>query len=126
MFIDANVLIYLNLGENRVAKFFEKLLEEERLYTDVLVLDEVLYISWRKYGVKYEDTIRFLDNVVLPFIKVLSIGYEEYVRARSYINILKPSDALHVATMLNNGIRVIVSEDGDFDKIEEIERIWLK
>jgi predicted nucleic acid-binding protein len=75
MFLDANVLIYLNVGEENVIKFFKGLLmRRDRLYTDVLVLDEVIHISRKKYGIKYEDTIKFLDDVVLPYVKVLNIG----------------------------------------------------
>ena len=126
MFVDANLLIYLNLGEERVERFFEKLLMEFRLFTDVLVLDETLYVSWRRYGVKYEDTLRFLDKVVLPYVKILSLRQEEYIKARDYMDALKPSDALHVAAMLNNGINLIASEDRDFDRVEGIKRVWVE
>ncbi|RLE51746.1 MAG: PIN domain nuclease [Candidatus Methanomethylicota archaeon] len=126
MFFDANVLIYLNLGVEEVARFFEKLLTESRLYTNVLVLDEVLYVSWRRYGVKFEDTMRFLDDVVLPYVKVLNVGWEEYVKAKGYVGILKPSDALHVAVMLNNGIKTVVSEDRDFDRVGDVRRVWIR
>ena len=114
-----------SLGEQRTAEFFEGLLERAKLCTDVLVLDEVLYVSWRRYGVRYEDTAAFLDEIVLPYVRVLSVGREEYERARGYLGILRPSDALHVAAMLNNGVRVIVSEDRDFDKVTEIRRVWV-
>ena len=126
MFVDANVLVYLNLGVEEVARFFEKLLTESRLYTNVLVLDEVLYVSWRRYGVKFEDTMRFLDDVVLPYVKVLNVGWEEYVKAKGYVGILKPSDALHVAVMLNNGIKTVVSEDRDFDRVGDVRRVWIR
>ena len=99
---------------------------EFRLFTDVLVLDETLYVSWRRYGVKYEDTLRFLDEVVLPYVKILSLRQEEYVKARNYMGALKPSDALHVAVMLNNGINLIASEDRDFDRMEGIKRVWVE
>ncbi|MEM2277158.1 MAG: type II toxin-antitoxin system VapC family toxin, partial [Thermoproteota archaeon] len=36
---------------------------------------------------------------------------------------LKPSDALHIASMNKMGIRHIVSEDKEFDKIPFIERM---
>ena len=42
------------------------------------------------------------------------------------MNILKPSDALHVATMLSNHITTIISEDRDFDKIDSIKRVWVQ
>ncbi len=124
--LGSNVLIYLNAGEENVIKFFRDLLmRKNRLYTDVLVLDEVIYISRKKYGIRYEDTIKFLDDVVLPYVKVLGIGLMEYEVSKKYIGILKPSDAIHVAVMLNNGMNVIVSEDKDFDKVNTVKRVWL-
>ncbi|MEM2494139.1 MAG: type II toxin-antitoxin system VapC family toxin [Nitrososphaerota archaeon] len=38
---------------------------------------------------------------------------------------LKPSDAIHLATMEKVGIKNIVTEDEDFDKVKEVKRIWL-
>ena len=38
---------------------------------------------------------------------------------------LKPSDALHVSTMSKTKTSYIISEDGEFDNVEWIKRIWL-
>jgi len=38
---------------------------------------------------------------------------------------LKPSDAIHIASMGKSGAKHIVSEDEEFDKIPWIKRIWL-
>jgi predicted nucleic acid-binding protein len=46
-----------------IEELFRRLLEEQ-LFTNMLVIDEVLYIS-RKYGVSYETTLDFLKNTVL-------------------------------------------------------------
>ena len=128
IFLDANFLIYLNLGVREVEEFFYRLVTEESLALDPLVIDEVLYVSKRKYGVKYEDTIDFLDRVVLPVSVVLPITREDYERAKEIIvgSDLKPSDALHVAVMLDNSIRRIVSEDRELDRVKGIERVWLR
>ena len=127
IFLDANFLIYLNLGVREVEEFFYRLVTEESLALDPLVIDEVLYVSKKKYGVKYEDTIDFLDRVVLPVSVVLPITREDYERAKEIIvgSDLKPSDALHVAVMLDNSIRRIVSEDRELDRVKGIERVWL-
>jgi predicted nucleic acid-binding protein len=53
-------------------------LERHELYTNLLVLDEVAYISRRKYGVRLEDTLEFLDLAVLPFVEVLPLGSDLY------------------------------------------------
>jgi len=42
-----------------------------------------------------------------PFEPLVKINYS-----------LKPSDSLHVAVMLNNSIKKILTEDKDFDKIK--------
>ena len=127
IFVDANFLIYLNLGVKEVEDYYLKLLSEESLATDPLVLDEVIYVSKKKYGVRLEDTLDFLDNIVLPNSVVLPVTINEYRRAREVMlkYSVSPSDALHVAVMLNNSIRRIISEDRDFDRVKEVERVWL-
>ena len=64
---------------------------------------------------------------MLPNSVVLPLTINEYRRAREVMlkYSLNPSDALHVAVMLNNSIRRILSEDMDFDRVKEMERVWL-
>lgn len=131
-FLDANLLIYLNTivtEEVRIIyeSFLESLLKNYRLYTDVLVLDEVIYVSRGKYLIPYDKSIDFISNVVLKIAKILPIGEEEYVLASELIRKykIKPSDALHIAVMIKNNIKYIISEDHEFDKVEGIKRIWM-
>ena len=131
-FIDANLLIYLNTISELATRsiyedFFIDLTRKYRLYTDDLVLDELLYISKKKYGVPYEITFEFIDSIVMPYITVIPLGEEEFNEAREIIlkYNLRPSDALHVGAMRSNGIKVIASEDTDFDKVDGITRIWI-
>ncbi|MHA1593910.1 MAG: type II toxin-antitoxin system VapC family toxin [Candidatus Baldrarchaeia archaeon] len=131
-FLDANLIIYLNTvreeGARRVYEdFFMDVLERYVLFTDALVLDEVLYISKKKYGVPYEVTMELLDDVVLPFVRILPIGDEEFKVMRVVIEKygLKPSDALHIAVCRRNNIEIIISEDTDFDGIENVRRVWI-
>ena len=131
-FADANLLIYLNTISELATRsmyedFFIDLARKYRLYTDDLVLDELLYISKKKYGVPYEITFEFIDSIVMPYITVIPLGAEEFNEAREIIlrYNLRPSDALHVGAMRSNGIKVIASEDADFDKVDGITRIWI-
>ena len=128
IFLDANFLIYLNSGVSEVKEYYIKLLTYESLFSDPLVIDEVIYVSKKKYGVKYCDTIEFLDEIVLKYLTVLPITIKEYERAKEIMRkySVKPSDAFHIAVMLNNSINVILSEDKDLDKVAEIKRIWIK
>ncbi len=131
-FIDANFLIYLNTLRDRrllfiFENFFEKLLAEYVLFTNILVLDEVIYISKSKYKVPYYVTIKFLNKLIPKYINIVPPTLKEYIKAVEIIKEyeLKPSDAIHVATCIANNIKYIVSEDKEFDKVKDIERIWV-
>ena len=110
-----------------IEEFWLNLIENHILYTNILVLDEVVYVSRKKYNVEYTETIEFIDKAVLPYVEVLPIGLNEYLKAKELMAKygFKPSDSIHIATIENYGLQAIVTEDKDFDKIE-IKRIWLK
>jgi len=130
--VDSNLLVYLNVPmpeeqARLVEAFWRSLLEEHSLYANLLVLDEVVYISRRKYGVGLEDTLEFLDRAVLPFVEVLPLGADLYPLFKLYAASfnLKPSDAIHAATVRRYGLDAIASEDADFDRAG-IRRLWLQ
>ena len=131
VFLDAPLLVYLNVVDNAAVRrvyedFYLQLLTEYSLYTDVLVLDELVYVSRRKYEVPYNISLDFVEGLVLPYVKVLPLEREEFVTAKKYIRDgIKPSDALHIAAMENNGIRNVATEDRDFEKISWIKKIWV-
>jgi len=131
-FIDAPLFIYLNTllnPKDRVLyeDFYIDILTKYKPYTDVLVLDELIYVSHRKYGVPMNISIEFIESNILPYIYVVEIGLEEYRKAVKYMikHNLKPSDAIHLGACVNNGIETIVSEDKEFDKIKTIKRLWI-
>lgn len=132
IFIDTNLFVYLNANiddelAERLDRFYTELVRENEAYTNVLVLDELIHVSKRKYWVSYPETISFIEDVVLPAVRVLPITFDDYLTAKEIIlkYNLRPSDALHVATIQNNGLQAIVSEDEDFDKLP-LKRIWLE
>ncbi len=132
-FIDTPLLVYLNtLTDERERAVYEdyyiSILGRYKPYTDVLVLDELIHVSRRKYRVGYQETIEFIDSIVLPYVTILALGEEEYKTSRNIMLKygLRPSDALHVAAMLGNNIKIIVSEDGDYDRVDGIRRVWMR
>lgn len=131
IFIDASLIIYLNIplpesDAKIIEDFYKKLLRED-LYTDVLALDEAIYVSKKKYGIDVKDTIVFIDSVILPYVEILSLGNMEYLKAREYIlkYNLKPSDALHMAVIDNYNLQAIATEDSDYDRTH-VKRIWVR
>jgi len=132
VFIDANLFIYLNtvvdpyireLYEN----FYIDLLSKYKAYTDVLVLDELIYVSKKKYSIPYSVTLEFINTIIRPYVAILPLREEEFDYASSIIKDynLKPSDALHIGVMKTNNIELIASEDTEFDKIRDIKRVWI-
>lgn len=131
LFLDANLFVYLNSRipediADELDEFYADLTQKHELYTDVLVLDELIHVSKRKYGIAYKDTLEFIDDIVLPAVRVLPLTFQDYLTARLIITKynLRPSDALHVAVIENNGLQAIVSEDEDFDVLP-LKRVWL-
>ena len=132
-FVDANLIIYLNTLREPEAKgkyrsFYEEMLNEHRCFTNAQVLDEALFISKRKYGFDYADTIKMIDEQVLPFVEVLPITIKEYRKMTELLveGGIKPSDSTHLSSMLLNDIRLLISEDSGFDSFKNIQRVWLK
>ncbi len=96
-------------------------------YTDVLVLDEVIYISRKKYGIPYDVSLEFIESIVLPYVSIINLGEDEYKLAAKILveYNLKPSDSLHLGAMLSNGINLIISEDKEFDRVKAVKRLWI-
>jgi len=133
VFIDANLLVYLNTVTELASRvmyedFYLRLLTRYKAYTDALVLDELIYVSHKRYSVPYDVTLEFIESIVRPYVAILPIGEEEYDWAARVIREhgLKPSDAIHVGVMRANGIGLIASEDRDFEKVEGLKRVWLR
>jgi hypothetical protein len=130
LFLDANIVIYLNTvtGEERpvIDRFFKSLLRQ-RLFTNMLVLDETLHVSKRHYAVPYAMTMNFLRRAFLPYTEIIPIAEEDLEATERYLTKydVKPSDAIHLATMEKLGIASIVSEDEELDSVKGIRRVWL-
>jgi len=69
--VDASLFVYLNVpmpDEQATARRLaleEPLLTEHEVFTNLLVLDEVVYVSRRKYGVDEKETLEFVDRAIL-------------------------------------------------------------
>lgn len=130
VFSDANYIIYLKYSQsdeifNYCIDLLKKL-ENYGLLTNIAVVNEIIWILNRKYGVDLSEVFEFLDRV-LDFVTVISLGREDYEVVKEIMlrYKLKPSDAMHVASMKKAGVKHIVSEDPDFDRVEWIKRVWV-
>ncbi|MCD6244852.1 MAG: hypothetical protein J7J65_06470 [Candidatus Korarchaeota archaeon] len=49
-----------------VEEFWERMLRNHELFVNLLVLDEVIYVSRRKYDVPFSRTLESMDKAALP------------------------------------------------------------
>lgn len=90
------------------------------------IFQELLY---RYYHIKIaEKGIELCRNILQLPIKILPIKEQDIRLAIDLFELhrnkgLKPRDAMHTATMKNNGIIKIISADKNFDAIDFIQRI---
>ena len=88
--VDASLLVYLNVPMPKeqarlVESFWEELLREHSLYTNLLVFNEVIHVSKKRYGVEHGETLEFLDRVVLPHVELLPVGADLYRFFKFYV-----------------------------------------
>lgn len=132
LFLDSSYLIYLRYAEsdevfNYVTGFLREAVKRgEQLLVNMIVIDETTWILSQKYGFPLSEVFELIDRL-MSLIEVIPVNYTEYdVMKKVMMEYgLKPSDAIHVASMNKSGAQHIVSEDKEFDKVPWIKRIWL-
>ncbi len=131
IYIDSNVAIYAALDPRKKGKWCRSVLRqiesgEQLALTSALTFDELVYFVGKESGLDESLTIgqAFLEMPNLSFVPVDDIVLRksmELMRASR----LFPRDAIHAASALNSGVFVIYSEDKDFGRIKELDRVWL-
>jgi predicted nucleic acid-binding protein len=136
LFIDTNIVMYAVGKEHRYKNACARIismLADGSFYknvgnpvTDTEVFQEILYryalVERWKRGVLICKHFLALGLEVLPFD---SSGVERMLKlAQAYEGRgIPPRDLVHVAVMINRGIRKIVSVDSHFDLMNEVTRI---
>ena len=131
-YLDSNVFIWPLLYEDKKADICKRIifsLSKGKFigYTSILTWDEVVYALRKQQGkfIAKEEGKRFLQ---LPKLIFIDANYTIVLSAQKMIERynLNPRDAIHAATALVNGIKEIISDDSDFEKIEGLKRIKLE
>ncbi len=128
-FIDTSIIMYAvgkeHLYKNPCAKIINAIAKEElQSIIDTEVVQEILYryshIKQKEKGIKVANNILLLVPEILPITKNdIKLAVEIFDKYHD----IKSRDAIHMAVMINNGLKIILSTDKDFDKIKEIQRI---
>lgn len=129
-FVDANVFIYclVKSPENayRVSREILKRIEDgEEALTSTAVIQEV--VDWLEYNNRREEVKAFLTavNSYLTLRKA-EVAWEDMLSALDDIERFEIDfvDALTLQLMKKNEVTEIYSNDTDFDRVEQVKRIW--
>ncbi len=129
VYLDSNILIYGVLNEDQIgdsARRFIKEIETGKYKASIsaLTIDEFIWkvqkVLGREEAAKLADKLMEMQNlkiidINLDILKKMLEIYKKYN--------LDPRDSIHLAAMQLNEIKIIISQDSDFDKIKDIKRI---
>ena len=93
--------------------------------TASLTLDEFAWVVLKIKKDRKKAIAASKDILELPNLKILPTSNTDLIQAFEYMEKyeqLKPRDAIHLAVCTNSGIFTVISDDSDFDNIDEINR----
>jgi predicted nucleic acid-binding protein len=131
VFIDSNVPMYVagrdHPNRDPARRFLQRVRDGEvEGCTSTEVLQEILY---RYVGLRRPDLAREVYDLfvqICPVVHPVTLADTDRARDLACGRLgITVRDALHAAVMLGNGVHVVASFDGDFDRIPGIERMPL-
>ncbi len=129
VFLDTNVFLYA-LGaahplREACAKVLGRVAEGSLDATiNSEVIQEILYVLIRRG--RRAEALKLANDLTSLFPDLLAVTRNDMLSACGLVQRyprLSVRDAVHVGTMLNNGLRTAVSVDSDFDQVSEIRRV---
>jgi predicted nucleic acid-binding protein len=134
-YIDANVFIYpIIYDENIITEanvsksiLYKIVNGKIRACTSYLTWDEIVYVISKVSG-RDNGKRAGSDFLLFPNLRILSVDEEIVKYAQNLIEKynLKPRDAIHAASAIKNGAKEIITNDNDFDIVNELERVGLE
>ncbi len=128
MYVDSNIFIFAAADKGKPGQDCREIIRliNERKITcasSFLVVDEVMWILKKNVG--KDLAVKIVKAMLSMPIKWIAIDKSVIIRmVDAYEKTqLDPRDAIHVSSMKEVGLSVIVSEDDDFDKEDGIERM---
>lgn len=131
VYLDTNIFILASLNEGEIGikanRFLRKIETSEIIaFTSTLTFDEVFWEI--KKSRNYEYAIFAAEAFLGLNITFINVDLDILLLTLEIIKNYKldPRDAIHAACCLSKGIKTIVSEDSDFDKIPQLKRKSLR
>ena len=128
IYLDSSVFLNASLRADERGESARKFLTDVQsgkspAATSALTYDEVFWITKKRRN--FEAALDAAEALLeMPNLTILAVDADALRLARklSADHGLNPRDAIHAACALANGIRTMISEDPDFDRVKEIER----
>ena len=129
-YLDSNVFIIASLYEGKQADRGKEVLTSlskgiEVYATSSLTLDEVLWGIIKETRDRDQAIGICKDILEFPTLEILDVTGTDIIKAVWFMEKypkLKPRDAIHLAVCFNASIFTIITDDSDFDEIEEVNR----
>ena len=128
MYIDSNIFIFAATDKDELGQNCRELMElinEQKITcaASYLVVDEVIWILKKMVG--KENAVKIVKTMLSMPMKWIVVDRPVIMKMVDIYGrtTLDPRDAIHVSSMKDIGLSVILSEDADFDNVEGIERI---
>ncbi|MCJ7718918.1 type II toxin-antitoxin system VapC family toxin [Candidatus Bathyarchaeota archaeon] len=130
-YIDSNVFIYPVIYQTEAQQKAKKAKEilhkiengELSAYTSTLTWDEVVWVISRVMG-RNDGIAQGRKLLGFPNLKFINADENVLTQAQTLIDKYKlsPRDSIHVASALVRNIKAVISDDADFDQVQEIKR----
>jgi predicted nucleic acid-binding protein len=134
-YIDSNVFIYPVVYQTEAQQKARKAKEilhkiengELSAYTSTLTWDEVVWVISRVMG-RNDGIAQGRKLLGFPNLKFINADENVLTQAQTLIDKYKlsPRDSIHVASALVRNIKAVISDDADFDQVQEIRRTPLE
>lgn len=130
MYLDANFFVIMNFSLDKKGEKAREILKSikdgKKAVTSALTLDEVMWTLIKNN--KRDELNAVIEQIYrIKNLEVKEVSPLSPLRALFFMENygLKPRDAFHAAVMESFGVDEIVTDDSDFDGIENIKRIKL-
>ena len=127
-YLDANVFVFATLYSGKKAGKALEMLESISIgnvsaITSSLTIDEVAWAIIQRTHKRTSAINACKTIMMIPNLKILDVRSQDVLKALWFMEKyphLEPRDAIHVAVCFHAKSRIIISNDSDFDNIDEI------
>ncbi len=128
MYLDSNIFIFAAINQDELGQRCReiiKLVDNQKISAaaSYIMVDEVLWVLKKNIG--KEDAIKIVKTMLSMPVKWISVDEAVIFETLEIFETtsLDPRDSIHIASMRHVGLTTLVSEDRDFDKVKEIDRV---